>query len=141
MTEKIDKLSREQKAMLSSAVSLLNQIATIVCGFILPRFFLKHYGSTVNGLISSIAQFLSFISFAELGVGAVVRSAFYKPLAEKNEEEISRICLSSNKFFNRVAYILLAYVIILTIVYPFITLDSFDFIYSASLMAYVIWLS
>ena len=123
--------------MLSSAVSLLNQIATIVCGFILPRFFLKHYGSTVNGLISSIAQFLSFISFAELGVGAVVRSAFYKPLAEKNEEEISRICLSSNKFFNRVAYILLAYVIILTIVYPFITLDSFDFIYSASLIVII----
>lgn len=137
MRTKLDLLNQEQKAMLSSAISLLNQIVTIVCGFILPRFFLKHYGSAVNGLVSSIAQFLSFISFAELGVGAVVRASFYKPLAEKNEDEISRICLSSNRFFRRVAYIFLVYVVILTIVYPLITIDSFDFLYTASLVVII----
>lgn len=63
--------------------SLLAQITVLVCGFILPRFFLQSFGSEVNGMVNSIAQFLGVISFLELGVGAVVESALYKPLAEK----------------------------------------------------------
>ena len=79
--------------------SLLAQVTVLVCGFILPRFFLQSFGSEVNGMVNSIAQFLGVISFLELGVGAVVESALYKPLAEKNNEEISKVMASANKFF------------------------------------------
>lgn len=130
----IDKLSRKQKATLSSMMSLINQIVTMACGFILPRFFLQYYGSAVNGLVSSITQFLGFISLAELGVGAVVRASLYKPLADKDIDQISRIYLSSERFFRKLAMLLLVYVVVLIAVYPIITIDSFDYIYSASLI-------
>ena len=57
------------------------------------------FGSEVNGLVNSIAQFLGVISFLELGVGAVVQFALYKPLAEKNQEDVSKIISSANKGF------------------------------------------
>ena len=115
--------------------SLIAQITTLICGFILPRLFLQHYGSEVNGLVNSISQFLSVIAFLELGVGAVVQSSLYKPLAEKDNQQISKVMVSANKFFQRLARILLVYVISLMIIYPFIANQNFGFIYTATLIA------
>ncbi len=100
----------------------------------LPRFFLSCYGSEVNGLVSSITQFLGFISLAECGVGAVVQSALYKPLANNDIQEISKIVVSSERFFKRIAYILLIYTAVLMAVYPFITLDSFNYLFTLVLI-------
>lgn len=101
--------------------SLTFQVVTVICGFILPKLILMFYGSETNGLVSSIQQFLQIIAFLELGVGAVVKSALYKPLAEKNDKKISEILASANKFFRRLAMILAAYVLALTVFYPFLT--------------------
>lgn len=119
----------------NTAASLIAQITTLICGFILPRLFLQHYGSEVNGLVNSITQFLSVIAFLELGVGAVVQSSLYKPLAEKDNQQISKVMVSANKFFQRLARILLVYVMSLMIIYPFIANQNFGFIYTATLIA------
>lgn len=119
----------------NTAASLIAQITTLICGFILPRLFLQHYGSEVNGLVNSISQFLSVIAFFELGVGAVVQSSLYKPLAEKDNQQISKVMVSANKFFQRLARILLVYVISLMIIYPYIANQNFGFIYTATLIA------
>lgn len=119
----------------NTVASLIAQIITLICGFILPRLFLQHYGSEVNGLVNSISQFLSVIAFLELGVGAVVQSSLYKPLAEKDNQQISKVMVSANKFFQRLACILLVYVISLMIIYPFIANQNFGFIYTATLIA------
>ena len=127
-------MTRKTKLMLNSASSLIYQVITIICGFILPRFFLSFYGSAVNGLVSSITQFLGFISLAECGVGAVVQSALYKPLANKDMHEVSKIVVSSDHFFKRIAYLLLAYTTILMLFYPMVTLDSFDYLFTLILI-------
>ena len=119
----------------NTAASLATQVVTLICGFVLPRFFLQHYGSEVNGLVSSISQFLGIISFLELGVGAVVQSALYKPLADRDREQVSKVMASANKFFRRLASILLAYVLFLLVVYPLIIERSFGFLYTAALIA------
>ena len=91
-------MSRRKKLFYNTVVSLIYQIVAFVCGFILPKYFLTYYGSSVNGLVSSITQFLGFITLAEAGVGAVVQSALYKPLADRDNEQISRIMISSDRF-------------------------------------------
>lgn len=130
-------MTRKMKLMLNSTSSLIYQLITIVCGFVLPRFFLTHYGSEVNGLVSSITQFLGFISLAECGVGAVVQSTLYKPLAQNDIVTVSKIVISSDRFFKRIAYILLGYTAILMVVYPFITLDAFDYLFTLILILVV----
>lgn len=127
-------MDRSKKLFLNTTVSLLHQIIALICGFILPRYFLVCYGSEVNGLISSITQFLGFITLAECGVGAVVQSALYKPLADKNKDEISKIIISAERFFKRIAAILVAYTAVLMVIYPFITIDSFDYFFTMSLI-------
>lgn len=127
-------MTRSKKALLTSVTSVLNQFTMLVCGFILPRLFLTRYGSAVNGLTASITQFLGFITLAECGVGIVVQSSLYRPLAEKNFEEVSKIYKSSNSFFKKIGIILLVYTILLAIIYPFIVSDSFEYIYTATLI-------
>lgn len=125
---------RQKRLLYNTVSSLLFQLTTIVCGFILPRLILNAFGSEVNGLVNSIAQFLGVISFLELGVGAVVQSALYKPLAEKNQKDVSKIIASANKFFTKLGQILLIYVIALVIVYPQFAGKDFGFIYTATLI-------
>lgn len=125
---------RQKRLLYNTVSSLIFQLTTIICGFILPRLILNAFGSEVNGLVNSIAQFLGVISFLELGVGAVVQSALYKPLAEKNQEDVSKIIASANKFFSRLGQILLIYVITLVIVYPQFAGKNFGYVYTATLI-------
>lgn len=127
-------MTRGKKLMLNSVTSVLYQIITFICGFILPRIFLSTYGSAVNGLVSSITQFLGFISLCEMGVGAVVQSALYKPLADKDSVEVSKIAISSERFFRKIAYILLVYTAVLMLIYPIITIDKFDYVFTMLLI-------
>lgn len=125
---------RKKKLLYNTISSLIFQVTTIVCGFILPRFILNAFGSNVNGLVNSITQFLGIISFLELGIGAVVQSALYKPLAEKKKDDVSKIIASANKFFRRLARILLVYVIALVIFYPMFAGQDYGFAYTATLI-------
>lgn len=127
-------LSQRRKLHLTSGFALFLQVFTIIYGFILPRLFLEYYGSAVNGLVSSIAQFLGFIALAECGVGAVVQSALYKPLAKKDNQELSRIVISAEHFFRNIAKLLVIYTVILTLLFPNVISGNFDFLYTASLI-------
>lgn len=127
-------LSRKRRLFLSSSISFAYQITAFVCGFILPRLILSYYGSEVNGLVTSITNFLGFITLAECGVGAVVLSAYYKPLAEHDDVEISKVFASSEKFFHTIALILVVYTACLFFAYPLLVADSFDFLYTAILI-------
>ena len=92
MTKNIE---RNKNLKLNTISSLGYQLVNIICNFILPRLILGAYGSVVNGLVNSITQFLQVIGFLELGVGSVVQSALYKPLAEKNYESVSKVVASA----------------------------------------------
>ena len=128
------KLTRANKLFINTSSSLFKQMTTIICGFILPRMFLVTYGSALNGLQASITQFLGFVALCELGVGAVVQSALYKPLAQKNELEISKIICSAERFFHKLGYLLLAYTFVLMVFYPLLIKKEFGFLYTSSLI-------
>lgn len=119
-------MGREKKLLLNTTFSLLNQVIVIICGFILPRFILKYYGSTINGLITSISQFLGFISLCECGIGAVVQSSLYKPLADNNKEKVNEIYKSATVFFQKIAIILIVYTIFLMFFFPNLVVEIED---------------
>lgn len=127
-------MDRRKKLKLNTIAGLVSQVVTLICGFIVPRLILSYYGSDVNGLVSSITHFLSFISLAECGMGVVIQSSLYKPLAEQNEDEISRIIISSDRFFRTIGIVFSVYVIILAFSFPFFLSSDFDFWYISSLL-------
>ena len=110
----------KKKLFLNTIMSFLLQITTVICGFILPRLMLKYYGSEVNGLTQSIAQFLYIVSFLELGVGQVIQSCLYKPLSIGDLEHISKIIKSGNSYFRLIALVLIGYIALLSIFSPYV---------------------
>lgn len=129
--------NRDKLLIINSATSLISQAVTIICNFLLTRYILLSFGSDVNGLVSSISQFLGFISFLEMGIGAVVKSALYKPLAEKDYTEVSKIVISTKHFYKIIGLILLVYTAVLTIVFPIISGDQFDYLFTGSLVVII----
>ncbi len=125
---------RKKSLALTTVCSLLYQAVVIICGMILPKLFMRYFGSEINGLVASVTQFLGFITFLEAGVGNVVQSALYVPLAQHDNKEISRIVISSNKFFRKIALILAVYVILLMGIYPRLTASRFGNMFTASLI-------
>ena len=125
----------QNNILLYNSISpLIYQVTTIICGFILPRLILSHFGTEINGLVNSISQFLGVISFLELGVGAVVQSSLYKPLADNDNINVSKVIASADKFFRKLGYILAIYIIVMLFYYPYLVKQSFGFMFTATVI-------
>ncbi len=124
----------KNKLFCNSITSLFLQIISTLIALIIPRFMLQLYGSNVNGLTQSITQFLNYIILLEAGVGGVILVALYKPINEKNIEDVAKIVRSSKNFFVKISIIFLFYLIFLSVIYPFLINNQFDFIYTSSLI-------
>ena len=122
--------------LINTISSIILQIVTILSGFIIPRLLLEKFGSEVNGLVSSLNQFLNYITLLEGGLGAVILANLYKPLVEKNEAKISSIVVTMRKLYQKISIIFLIYSLILGIVYPFIVKTSFsvDYVFTLTLI-------
>ena len=113
--------------------ALILQIVTMVSGLVLPRLIISTFGSEVNGLVSSITQFLSFISLLEGGLGAVVLAELYKPIEDKDDRKINSILTSCQNFFKHLTVIFIVYTVLLGVIYGFFLRDKFTFGFVCSL--------
>ena len=125
---------RSKKAIKNIITSLILQAVSIICGFIIPRLIIEKFGSEINGLISSITQFLGYITLLEVGLGPVVKSLLYKPIANNNKEKIQNILKATEKFFKKIAYIFIIYIVILLLIYPIFVNQQFDTLFTISLI-------
>ena len=114
--------------------SLITQSIRLVYGLIIPALIIGHFGSNVNGLISSITQFLAYITLLEGGIGPIIKNALFKPLVNKDKNELANILETTDKFFKIIAYVFLIYILILCFIYPYIVSNQFDFIFTLSLL-------
>ena len=128
------KLKRREKLFYNTLSGILSQVITFTCGFIVPRLIIEYYGSATNGLISSISHFLAFFAMTEMGVGAVVRSSLYKPLADHNDIEVSKILISSKRFFHKIGWLLCIYIIFLMVYFPLFVDHSHGYLGTAVLV-------
>ena len=75
---------RSRKAIANITSSFILQLVITFSGFIIPRYIITVFGSGVNGLVSSITQFLGYIALIEAGIGGVTRASLYSPLAKND---------------------------------------------------------
>jgi len=120
---------KNKVTLLNVVTSVLLQFCTIISGFIVPRIILGYFGSDVNGLISSLNQFLSYISLLEGGLTSVIAANLYKPLKEKNNEKVSSIINTANQFYKKIGIIFILYSVVVAIIYPFIVNTGYSYLY------------
>lgn len=112
--------SRTQNFFQNTLMTALYQFVVMLSGFILPKVMLSCYGSEVNGLVTSITQFINYLTLVEAGLSGAAVYALYKPLADKNTNEISRVVVATKKFYNISGWIFVGLVALLALVYPLI---------------------
>jgi len=113
--------------------SLTLQVVTVISGFIIPKIILTNFGSSVNGLVSSLNQFLSYITLIEGGITGVVLANLYKPLVDHDDKKISAVLVTAKKFFNKIGYLFIAYSMGVAVVYPILSKEGFSWPFVASL--------
>lgn len=111
---------RTKNATLNILFAIILQLVTFVRGLILPRIIIPAYGSDINGLVSSITQFLTYISLLEAGVGTIFRSSLYKPLADGDIDKVSGVINEQKRFYRKIGLVFVIYVIALCFIYPLI---------------------
>ncbi|MBR6052261.1 MAG: polysaccharide biosynthesis C-terminal domain-containing protein [Clostridia bacterium] len=125
---------KTNRLQINSFLSVLAQAVNIVCGFVLPRAILSAYGSEVNGLVMSITQFLGIIGLLDLGVGAVIQAAYFRPLAAEDNKTVGLIFFDSKKFFRRIGYVLAGYVVAVVFIIRGTASAGFSFYFVSSLV-------
>ena len=126
--------------MMKNKVTLLNmvsglvlQIFTIISGFIIPRIILEYFGSEVNGLVSSLNQFLGYISLLEGGITGVIVANLYKPLVDNDMKMLSSTLVTAKKFYNKIGVFFIGYSLVIAVTYPIVFNANFSYVYIFSL--------
>lgn len=115
---------RGRQAMKNVTANLLLQLVTAASGLILPRFYLLAYGSAMNGMVSSVGQFMMYLTLVEAGVGSASAVALYGPLSRKDEGDVNAILAAAREFYIRSGILYGLLVAGLTLGYPFLVEDQ-----------------
>ena len=103
----------KKKILNNILASLILEIVSVVCSFILPRMIISEFGSEYNGIVASVTQFLSVVTLLRSGVGGVTKAALYKPLVENNVHKISAIIKATEHFMRKIAYVFVAFLVLM----------------------------
>lgn len=120
-------MNRAKNISLNIITSIIYQVAAFIAGILIPRMLIYTYGSTYNGVISSITQILSMVSLLTLGIAGATRAALYSALAKNDEETISRIVATNRVYMRFVALIIVGFTATLIAVFPFVSKSSLQF--------------
>ena len=121
---------RSKKVIYNVVSNFILQVIVIIYGFIVPKIIISQYGSEVNGLISSISNFLCYIAILDSGFTAVVKSVLYKPISAKENITINSILKSSDIFFKKIGIIFIIYSLLLSLVYPIIVNCEYNYFFT-----------
>ena len=111
-------MSRTKKFIYNTVTTALYQLILMIVGFITPKVFLSAYGSEINGLVTSINQFITYFNLVEAGLAGAAVYALYKPLAEQNYSKINAIVSAAKKFYLKAGYIFVGLILAMALIYP-----------------------
>ena len=120
---------RAKRIAYNSITQFLNISVQVIAGLILPRLILSYFGSVYFGAVTSVTQFLGYITLLTAGVGGVTMAALYKPLAEYDIDRISGIIRATEIFMRKVALIFIGILIAIAALYPLIVSDDFEWLF------------
>lgn len=91
---------RQKLAIKSSAIGLCAKLLAMTLSIISTRLFIEYLGIEIKGVSGLIANILSLLQLAEMGIGTAIIYALYQPIVEKNKEEIKSLMAFYKKAYN-----------------------------------------
>lgn len=110
----------------NTIMSVMLQLLTVLTGLVLPRIILGKYGSDMNGLVSSINQFMVYLTLVESGLTQVAVVSLYKPLITGDTDELNTQLTTIGYFYRRTSILYGFLLIIVSLLYPLIVDQPYD---------------
>lgn len=107
-----------KNGVLSAVFGLTQHLITLIFGLIVPRLFIRTFGSEVNGFLTSISNLYSYLALVEAGVGTAAIQALYGPIGRDDKRGINEIMAATSAFYNRAGAIYFIGAAIIAIAYP-----------------------
>lgn len=112
-------MSRTEKFLKNTLATGLLQIITMIAGFIIPKIMLVYFGSEINGIVTSITQFISYLTLLEAGLSGATVFSLYKPIAAGDHYAVNRVLVAAKNLYYRTGHIFSCMVVLCAAVYPF----------------------
>lgn len=113
-------MGRTKKFLYNSISTALYQLTLMFSGFITVSVILKAYGSEINGLVSSINQFIVYFKLVEAGLASAAIYSLYKPLASNDYKAINKVVVAAKEFYTKSGYLFVLLTFALAFLYPLI---------------------
>ena len=118
--------SRTSNSIKNMIFALCCQVLSALLGFVTKTIFLNVLGDTYNGMIGFFANIVSVLSLAELGLGAAIVFALYKPIAENDTPRLQSLMRFYKKVYTYIAFIVLGLGLLLLPFLPLLMKEVVD---------------
>lgn len=112
--------TQKEKIKFNLVSVILCQAVTIGIGFLLPRLYIENFGSSVNGVLSTIKQIFTYLCLLESGVGLATAQALLRPVAQRERGDINGILAATRKHYMKIGFIYAAAVTAIALIYGFV---------------------
>ena len=103
------------------------QIISTIVGIIIPKLIIIQYGSTINGMVSSVSQFLMYAGLVEAGIGNAAIVALYRPLIDNSWNDINLILAEASRRYKKSGIIYIVISFIIAFIYPFFVKEQVEY--------------
>lgn len=93
----------------------------------MPPILVSTFGSTLNGLVSTIRQIMQYVQLTGAGIAQASTFAMYKPIADKDYESLNGIYNATRKMFTRAGNVFSAITLLVAIIYPLTVRNQVDY--------------
>ena len=100
------------------------QICIAISGILMPHLIITHYGSVLNGLISTVSQIVAYLSIVEMGIASASLVALYEPMAKHEYDRASQVVSAIKVFYHQIAKLFLLGSILCGLILPLIIKDD-----------------
>ena len=87
--------------------------------FVTKTLFIRTLGETYLGINTLVSSILSFLNITELGIGAAIVFAMYKPIAEQDEEKVQQYMVYYKRIYHILGLVVLGLGLILLPFLPY----------------------
>ena len=118
---------KKKQVFINLFSGIIGQIITITLGVILPKLFITSFGSEVNGLLSSVNQFYTYIGLLEAGVGTATLQALYAPIARNDKKKINEILSATNLYYYKTGFFYGIAILLFAFLFPIFIDTQIDY--------------
>lgn len=112
--------SRTQKTFLNARVNFIFYFLTLIIAFVSRKIFLSNLGDDFIGLTGTLYNILGFLNLAELGISTSIAFLLYKPIFNKDQQQINEIISVFGFIYGVIGRIILIIGIIISCFLPLI---------------------